>query len=214
MRYLDRAVVAAPACLSNYSPGNAWADLSCNHDDYGQVVDTLNGLQANHCAYCECDLSNEGTNPHVDHFEQRSRTPAKTFEWANLFRSCSHHECCAKHKDRLASTYAPGALLKPDVDNPRQYIEFDTQGRVAPRRELSDTERQRADVTIRVFNLMASRLVNSRLAYLAGPRAVLDATLNTLTDDSSASACIDSIAADYRASAFSAAILDLFGVGP
>jgi uncharacterized protein (TIGR02646 family) len=211
---LDRGAVPTPGCLANYGAGSSWENLALNRSDYRQVVEALDRLQGTRCAYCECSLSNEGSRPHVEHFEQRSRAPHKTFDWSNLFRSCSHKECCGKHKDAHVGTYADGNLIKPDVENPREFLEFDSAGGIAPRRGVNEQQRVRAEETIRVFNLTARRLVSSRRAYLVGPRSVLDAAVRDLGDDPIAIEHIDAIAADYRSSAFSAAILDLFGIAP
>jgi uncharacterized protein (TIGR02646 family) len=173
-------------------------------------------MQGGRCAYCECDLTREGKHPHVEHFQQRCTNLGRplTFEWSNLFRSCTHEERCGKHKDRLVDEYDPNDILKPDVDNPRMYLQFDGFGNVGSRQGLDQKGVRRAMETIRVFNLRERKLVNARLAYLAGPRYDFEQIDNAAVSDEERAALVDGLSEVYRASAYSSAILDLFGAAP
>lgn len=171
-------------------------------------------MQNNHCAYCEADLENESKAPHIEHFEQRNRAPRKTFAWSNLFWSCSHAERCGKHKDSVAGSYGPEVPLKPDVDDPRRYLWFTRDGEVFPRPGLDRAAQHRAEETIRVFALNHRDLIAARRAYLAGPYSVLEAVEAEGFDDHDCLSLLNEEARIYEASAFSAAILDLFGVAP
>lgn len=215
MRALHRSDTSVPSCLARYQSGrDHWGDLSRDKTHYAEVVACLHRMQGARCAYCECDLSRESQPPHVEHFEQRSRAPALTFEWTNLFRSCSHTTRCGKHKDEQAGSYPPAVLLKPDRDNPREYLEFNVDGEVGPRSGVISGGAARARETIRVFNLNERGLVNARKAFLARPRSTFDEARIAFPDDADLWAFLSEIAEEYRASAFSAAILDLLGVVP
>ena len=147
MRHLDRTAVTAPACLSRFSSGtHHWDDLSW--DDREQIRAQLGILQRRCCAYCECDIEKESKEPHVEHFIQRRRAAHLIFDWHNLFWSCSHDDRCGKNKDKPATAYADQDLLKPDVDDPRRFLVFLSDGCVRPRVGLSAAERRRAETTI------------------------------------------------------------------
>lgn len=213
MRQLDRAAMPAPACLARYRhAAHTWGDLS--REDRDEIRAQLGLLQNTHCAYCECDLSNESQRPHIEHFEQRSRVPAKTFEWSNLFWSCSHEDRCGKQKDRLVKTYAPADPLKPDVDDPRAFLFFGAGGEVSPRLALSAPQRRRAEETIRVFALDHGTLVMMRKAYLAGPRSELQGVEEVELTPEEALEYTTALARDFADSPFSSAILELIGGAP
>jgi uncharacterized protein (TIGR02646 family) len=213
MRHLDRAAVPAPACLARLRLGTpTWSDLSW--EDREEIRAQLGLLQNTHCAYCECDLTQESQNPHIEHFEQRSRAPAKTFEWSNLFWSCTHTERCGKQKDRLVKTYKPAELLKPDVDEPRVFLFFGEKGEVSPRLGLSAPNRRRAEETIRVFALDHGTLVMMRKAYLAGPRSELQGAEEAGFTPEEALEYTKDLVSAYANSPFSAAILELLGGTP
>ena len=215
MRFLDRTAVAAPACLGRYHHGrDRWSDLATTEADYQEVRDRLDELQRLRCAYCESDLSRESTRPHVEHFERRSRARQKTFDWGNLFRSCTHPEQCGKFKDERAGAFVVGDILKPDQDDPRRYLFFATDGKVHPRTGLSPAERHRADETIRVFALNCGRLRGCRRVKLKPIVAELLMATDAGFPDEDVVAYIRLVAADHENDAYSSAIRDALGLAP
>ncbi len=169
MHFIDRSTVPAPSCLSNYHHGrNTWESLSVT--DRGQIRSSLETLQGKRCAYCECELADG--NQHIEHFEQRSRQPQKTFDWSNLFWSCLAHDSCGTHKDSksIKNSYNPLDIIKPDIDDPEHFFRFHSDGTITIRPELTDHEKHRASETLRVFNLDPEhgRLRARRKAAIAG----------------------------------------------
>jgi len=214
VRQLDRTAVPAPTCLSRFDPTKeTWADVS--NADKEEIRTQLGRLQNNNCAYCECDIRNESSKPHIEHFEQRSRVPQKTFDWDNLFWSCSHDECCGKFKDKVVKTYKqPGILLKPDVDNPRQYLFFGSTGEVEPRAGIDATSEKRALETIRVFALDDGRLVQMRKAYSSGPIACLEEIYASGFLPEEMLPFVQDLRGFYSNQPFSSAALDALGIAP
>lgn len=213
MRFLDRSSVAAPSCLGRYKAGaDDWSSLARNAVDYLEVCQQLAALQGARCAYCECDLARDADRPHVEHFRQRSRAPSLTFDWANLFRSCTHEDRCGKHKDRVASTYAHGDILKPDVDRPRQFLLFASDGAVSAREGLDVQAARRATETIRVFRLDSRGLVGTRRSYLEHLEAELSAVASAGLSESERREYLQGVAADYLGYPFSSAVLDVLGL--
>jgi uncharacterized protein (TIGR02646 family) len=109
-------------------------------------------MQQTRCAYCEAALVDG--DKHIEHFRQRSRYPAGTFDWANLFGSCNRKDTCGKHKDSCG-LYNHADLLKPDVDDPDDFLAFVSDGTIVPRSGQSPHALQRASETLRIFNLDA-----------------------------------------------------------
>lgn len=178
MHQLDRAIVPAPPCLARLrAAGNGW---NLAPADYDELHAALEQLQGRRCAYCEADLDVMGE--HVEHFARRSRFPARIFDWANLFWSCSAPESCGKHKDACGQTsygpcarhdsdgaaYADADLIDPSLDDPEEYFLFVGDGQIRPRSGLSPEKSRRAIATIRVFGLDCERLRHMRKRVAAG----------------------------------------------
>jgi len=107
-------------------------------------------MQGLRCAYCETAIDKD--NRHIEHFRQKGRDPTVTFLWSNLFGSCNRDDSCGKHKDRCKDC-STVALIKPDVDDPEQFLVFAPDGSVGVRKNLSPADHLRATETIRIFNL-------------------------------------------------------------
>lgn len=214
MRLLDRAAVTPPACLQNYRHGrDPWSALATNHDDYAEVCRRLDEMQGPRCAYCESDLLRESGRPHVEHFVQRGRRPELTFEWSNLFRSCSHPEHCGKFKDSGAGAYAPQDLLKPDTDDGRVFLRFYSDGAVRPREGLDGASLRRASETIRVLALDCGRLRGMRRSHLDVIVQELDRVAEVAGELSEEELTeeLERIEAAYRDVPYRSAIKDLLG---
>lgn len=157
MHKLDRGL--EPTCLAKYRAGtHNWRSLT--QDDKSQIRAALIEMQEERCAYCESAL--KAGKSHIEHFAPRGVFLAKTFCWENLFLSCGSDEPgenrrdkhCGKHKKAPGpDTYDIETLIKPDVDDPDDYLRFYANGDVHPRPNINDTSRNRAEVTIRELNL-------------------------------------------------------------
>jgi uncharacterized protein (TIGR02646 family) len=211
MRRLDRSSAPVPACLGRFRVGrDDWS--STTYEDREEIRACLGAMQRSHCAYCERNLANESRNPHIEHFEQQKRAPKKIFAWDNLFWSCSSEEHCGKRKDQLVKSYRHADLLKPDVDDPRGFLRFYSDGSVAPRPGLNPADAQRASETIRAFGLDLPRLRTDRKAYLAAPLKEAQDVATAGFPDTDAMDLLRDSAKNYENSAFSAAIFDMLGV--
>nr|WP_299244195.1 retron Ec78 anti-phage system effector HNH endonuclease PtuB [uncultured Halomonas sp.] len=117
--------------------------------DKKEIWEKLEAMQGQRCAYCEDKLPEDSR--HIEHFRQQSRYPQGTFQWENLFGSCEKRDSCGRRKDR--TPYREGDILKPDDDDPDDYLHFQADGRIVPRIDLPADRRHRAEETLRVFNL-------------------------------------------------------------
>lgn len=166
---------AAPESLSNFRHGlHQWHEYITvpeNRDDIWKQIDLM---QNGFCAYCECRLN---IKKRVEHFRNRSNHVTLTFSWDNLFGSCDHKSSCDIHKDaRKTESYDPSEIIKPDEDNPSEYLIFLTTGRVIVRSYLSPEKQKRGEETLRVFNLDHDTLLVNRR------RGVLNAELQTIQE--------------------------------
>lgn len=143
----------APDCLGKYKHGkNNWNDV--RHEDKVKIWEKLDEMQEERCAYCEKKITKDSGNSdaHIEHFRQRARYPQGTFEWSNIFGSCSSKDSCGIHKDNLPP-YNPDDLIKMDEENPDDFFLFVIDGTIKLRRNLTDKQQHRAEETLRILNL-------------------------------------------------------------
>lgn len=130
-----------------------WADVTAQ--EKAEIWIALNQMQAGRCAYCERQL--DGFKKHIEHFRQRADHAAGVFDWDNLFGSCNDTGSCGKHKDEKAKNWQWADLIKPDLEEPDNFLQFFSDGSIRPRQGLTPTRQQRAEETLRVFNLNQHR---------------------------------------------------------
>jgi uncharacterized protein (TIGR02646 family) len=180
MRYLVRRELN-PNCLAKYNYAtDAWRAKPENgfpqvplEADRTQIWEALNAMQRNVCAYCEGRLE---TGSHIEHFAKRSSYRHLTFEWDNLFGSCSREDCCGHYKDSNHSRYSRYSLqdlIKPDVDDPWDFLVFGSDGRVSVRDRLSPAMRKKGQTTIDVLNLGSSFHIPERVSKYCLVRDIL-----------------------------------------
>lgn len=140
-----------PACLAQYKHGyNQWSMDSPTPQDRAQIWDKLNAMQGQRCAYCEVGI--QPGSQEIEHFRQRDRYPQGTFDWHNLFGACKDKGTCGDHKDKCGG-YDHTLLIKPDTEDPDDFLVFDANGGVNPKAGLSERNHARAEATIRILNL-------------------------------------------------------------
>ena len=111
-------------------------------------------MQGDNCAYCKRPLGKGLRGRHVEHFVRKGRVPAGTFKWENLLWSCEDTQTCGHFKDQKAKgTYSDADLVKPDVDDPRDFFAYRLNGKIIARPTATAAAQFRASKTIRVFNL-------------------------------------------------------------
>lgn len=142
---------AAPNCLTKYRHGrDNWN--SVNKSDKTEIWQELKSMQGNWCAYCERRID-EGQR-HIEHFLQRRSSPQATFQWGNLFGSCNDDDSCGRFKDSCGK-YLADDLIKPDIEDPDDFLIFVPDGTIAVKKGLNAALSQRANETLRIFNLDA-----------------------------------------------------------
>ena len=189
-----------PDCLSRYNHvTDKWRSKSepglpriPSEADREQLWEEFNRMQHNNCAYCEAALD---ARSHIEHFAKREARPDLTFEWTNLFGSCSRQDCCGHFKDSQHSNYSSYRLqdlIKPDDENPWDYLVFGSDGRVSVRDGISSTARKKGQTTIDVLNLNAPHHIPERISRY-GLISQLLPFLEELTADEFFSICEEEI---------------------
>jgi len=178
MRKLDRASIDAPPCLARYQHGrDNWDDVK---EDKQEIRTYLERLQSRSCAYCEGSL--DELEQHIDHFRCKARFPKLTFDWSNLYWSCLHDDSCGWYKDNKSASYDPNVLIDPCQDDPDHYFRFYADGTIPIRGGLSMAEQQRAEETLRVFNLQNQRLNAMRQRAFETYQAIEPGILEALVE--------------------------------
>jgi len=166
MKKLDRTLAITPLCLSNYSYlTHKWHHLTEKVDVWAE----LNKFQNKFCVYCESVAEKGPTSGHIEHFFHRGDpvyTPL-TFDWNNLFGCCTSNKHCGHYKDQTLTggakrVYDPNLLIKPDVDDPEEFLQFLESGKIKPKDGLTIAMCERALETISALNLGCSELNSSR----------------------------------------------------
>lgn len=137
---------------------------SC-HELYDVCCDQAREEQLGECAYTGMPL-NSSANIHIDHFKKKSIYPKLTFDWNNLFLAIKDNRYGADHKDR----YIDGEnainsyfmLINPALDDPSKYFWYSNNGEVRPKDNLTEFDKQKASITIDVFNLNNRVLLSRR----------------------------------------------------
>ena len=151
MRKLNRDQTNVPECLAQFHFGeHTWDDVgACK----GEIHACLERMQGRWCAFCEGSLDSLGA--HIEHFRRRRDFPQFTFSWRNLYWSCDKHDSCGHYKDHAAGNYDVDALIDPCVDDPDVFFHFRSNGTISIRNGLHESDRRRAEETLRVFGLDA-----------------------------------------------------------
>ena len=119
----------------------------------------LDRLTHGKCAYCEGPLDAQ-SHFEIDHHTAKTVRPDLAFEWMNLFPACN---VCNRTK---ASQDHGGRLLKPDEEDPEEYLWVDATGELSAHPSLSEEGAGRVRDTIRLCGLNRGRLVSERLDFI------------------------------------------------
>lgn len=221
MRYLQRPQ-PSPTCLAKYNhQTHNWSTRTPSSQDRRAIWGKLAQMQGGFCCYCE-SVAVKG-NGHIEHFFHKGLNisgyaPYKhlMFEWGNLFGSCGvgSGNTCGHYKDRKGPLYPggydPNHIIKPDVDNPSDYLSFLPTGVISVKSGLSPESENRAKETLRVLNLGALNGVRKRQIDIF--KNEIDALLQLTSDEGLLKEEIDKIKEKIVVSEYQTAVLcALFG---
>ena len=142
---------------------------------YKQTVrESLLDEQYHLCCYSELRADQEGLGYHVEHVENKSQNPQRTFEYANLAASALASEddlrAFKAQGYEVFGGHAPGKQHACDMTrfvschqaDCHRFFAYVSDGRVIPSRTLDAQERDRAQYTIDTLNLNSPYLVTLR----------------------------------------------------
>ena len=153
--------------------------------DKAKLRQVMYGEQGSLCVYCEQELSQNDSRPHVEHWCPRSRDPKCALHWRNLYLSCSTKDTCG---DRKGDQPLKGDDADPDLPWPTEldyerlvgftsggemYVRDDVHMDEAIRRalELAIDDRQHGGRKRRaILNLNHPTLLAARREALDGER--------------------------------------------
>lgn len=108
------------------------------------------------CAFCEIQY---GDNLQIEHFQSKQHYPNEAFNWSNLFLSCPTCNQTKGEQDHRD-------CLKPDVDDPAEYLWVDPIAlKIVPRPGIDENAKKRAEYTIRLYGLDRPELNRAYLIY-------------------------------------------------
>lgn len=142
--------------------GNDWGQLP-EHSKYAKYI--LEKEQMGVCAYTEVKLKCE--TMHIDHFKKRALFSTLTFDWSNLLvAERENHNYGACHKDDNVKQPDYQYLIDPTKEDPHTFFQYSMFGEIEVLPNLKGVARDKAETTIRVFNLNHPGLVDHRKAVI------------------------------------------------
>jgi len=187
MRKLNRIPVDTPDCLKNIdansgktkqqiyterwkkrvskfrngqiknSPSFNWYELNI------ELRKLLSNSSHQHCAFCDGKFTADFAEHFpIEHFYPKIDAPSKAFEWSNLFPICT--VCNSEKGDKFDDM-----LIKPDAKDYKlhEYFIFNYKtGEIEPNPISPRDKQQKAEVTIRMYNLKRKGLCTDRINEL------------------------------------------------
>ena len=123
------------------------------------------------CCYSEIRADQEGFGYHIEHVENKSQNPLRTFDYANLAASAlrsddlpnlNRSEAFAGHatgKQQACDTARFISCHQPDCV---RYFAYLSDGRIIPSQSIDAIEQDRAQYTIDILNLNSPYLLTRR----------------------------------------------------
>jgi len=159
---------------SQANPPQTPNQASSRWSSFGQkqaVLQSLLSEQYHLCCYSELRADQEGLGYHIEHVENKSQNPSRTFDYANLAASAlrsddlpnlNRGEAFAGHatgKQQACDTARFISCHQPDC---ARYFAYLSDGRVVPSQNLAAHEQDRAQYTIATLNLNSPYLLTRR----------------------------------------------------
>lgn len=164
-----------------------WRNFGYKNDVMGNLLNEQYQL----CCYSEFRSDQEGLGYHIEHVENKSQNPARTFDYSNLAASALDSDNDLKQLKQQDKTkpkevfggHASGKRAEVDLslfischqpDCARFFAYLPSSGEVVPREELEDADKAKARYTIQLLNLNSSFLVTRRRQWGKELQSLLD----------------------------------------
>ena len=100
---------------------------------------------------------------HIDHFRKRSLFSALIFDWNNFIVDGVDETYGAKFKDKCVTRREDNnKLLNPVIEDVGRFFKYELNGNISAASGLSQLDAERADYTIKAFNLNEASLSERR----------------------------------------------------
>ncbi|PJK14603.1 TIGR02646 family protein [Lysobacteraceae bacterium NML07-0707] len=141
-----------------------------------EVMNYLLDEQYHLCCYSELRADEEGLGYHIEHIENKSQNPGRTFDYTNLAACALSSDDLEKPQTRSGNAFGGHARGKSGANGPvnmnqfilphqancARYFAYLSDGRIVPAISLSVQEKSRAQYTIDMLNLNCPFLVTRR----------------------------------------------------
>lgn len=126
------------------------------------------------CCYSELRADEEGMGYHIEHVENKSQNPPRTFDYSNLAASAldstndlsafkaQGHEVFGGHAQGKRDAVNLTRFVSCHQSDCRRFFAYLSDGRVVPTSTLSNQDRDRAQYTIDLLNLNSPYLITRR----------------------------------------------------
>ena len=156
-----------------------------------EVMECLLQEQYHLCCYSEFRPDEEGLGCHIEHVENKSQNPARTFDYSNLAASALDSDTGLQQlkkpnpaaPEAVFGGHAAGKRDSVDLalfvschqrDCTRYFAYLPTNGRVVPRENLDEQDQAKADYTIRLLNLNSPFLITRRRQWAKELQDLID----------------------------------------
>ena len=157
----------------------------------GEVMERLLDEQYHLCCYSEFRPDQEGLGYHIEHIENKSQNPARTFDYANLGASALDSTIALQQLKKQKDTdpeavfggHASGKRASVDLtqfischqpDCARYFSYLPTSGEVVPREGLMADDKAKAEYTIALLNLNSQFLIARRRQWAQELQSLFD----------------------------------------
>lgn len=153
---------------SNANPPQDHSSATSRWGSFGHKSDVLNFLldeQFQLCCYSELRADQEGLGYHIEHVENKSQNPQRTFDYTNLAASALHSEddlpIFKAQSWEVFGGHSIGKQKSVDVrrfvschqPDCRRFFAYLSDGRIVPKDGLDPSEKDKAQYTIDLLNL-------------------------------------------------------------
>lgn len=139
-----------------------------------EVQQSLLDEQYQLCCYSELRADEEGLGYHIEHVENKSQNPARTFDYSNLAASAltskddllaftaQGHEVFGGHAQGKSGAVDMARFVSCHQPDCCRFFAYLSDGRIVPAQGLSAQDLDKADYTITLLNLNSPYLITRR----------------------------------------------------
>lgn len=160
----------------------SWEEFSkeCK-DEYLEVREKATFEQGQECAYTGLWLGEDSSfQNHLDHFHLRAFYPNQTFDWINIFAAVHHNDYGSDSKDKFIKGPKKNAdrqyetFWSPLEPNLQEKFWYRTDGWMEANPNLEDSIKEKAEETIRIYNLNHPELCRKREDLIRNVQSLKD----------------------------------------